>query len=251
MPPPPTCAESMMFRVSEKLFTMSVKCASTLAPAAVMVIRQVVPVQSPPKPSNRSVVDAVSVTRVFSSNRAEQLPGQLIPAGLLVTLPGPVTFTANVPWTGGGACTVCDTDRVFVRPSANVAVAVTWNVRADVHVWLTPDRPLPVPPSPKVQSAPTGCGSPLAVSERVTSWPTWLGLAEAEMVRSGNGCGGGGSVGEDGEVLGCGPGCGGGGGLPGSAGGGGGGGCFGSSGFGWSGFAFGLSGVAGSWGLSP
>jgi hypothetical protein len=175
-----------------------------------MVIRHVpVPEQAPPYPSNRSPVVAVSVIRVFSLNRAEQLPGQLIPPGLLVTLPGPVTVTVSVPCAGGGAVTDCDTERVFVRPSGNVAVAVTWNVRAEVHVWLT-DRPLPVDPSPKVHCALTGAGPVAVPTEKVTSWPTSLGLADAEIRRSGRGDGGCGSGGPDGEVLGCGSGGGGG-----------------------------------------
>jgi hypothetical protein len=37
----------------------------------------------------------VSVTFVFAENCAEHVPGQLIPAGLLVTVPVPVAVTVN------------------------------------------------------------------------------------------------------------------------------------------------------------
>jgi hypothetical protein len=38
---------------------------------------------------------SLSVTIVFCGNTSEHVPGQLIPAGLLVTLPDPDTATVN------------------------------------------------------------------------------------------------------------------------------------------------------------
>jgi hypothetical protein len=54
---------------------------------------------------------AVTVTVVPDGNEALQLAGQLIPAGVLVTVPRPTTTTANVDGvaaTAGGAATKSD-----------------------------------------------------------------------------------------------------------------------------------------------
>lgn len=58
---------------------------------------QLLPLHAPPKPPkvNPEPALAVSVTEVPLSNPAVQVEGQLIPAGLLVTLPVPLTETVS------------------------------------------------------------------------------------------------------------------------------------------------------------
>src|SRR5690348_13312433 len=62
------------------------------------------PLQPPLKPekANPAAAVAVSVTDVPSLNLAVQVVGQLIPVGLLVTLPLPVTVTVNCTCCGCG-----------------------------------------------------------------------------------------------------------------------------------------------------
>src|SRR5690242_4603598 len=64
----------------------------------------VIPVHAPPNPENENPEAAVaeSVTVVPGLNAALQEVGQLIPAGLLVTVPLPATVTVNWAWEGGG-----------------------------------------------------------------------------------------------------------------------------------------------------
>jgi len=61
------------------------------------VTSQLEPLQSPLKPEKVDPDDGVAVrlTLVPSSKLAVQVEGQLIPAGLLVTVPGPETVTVN------------------------------------------------------------------------------------------------------------------------------------------------------------
>ena len=65
---------------------------------------QVMPLQPPLKPekSNPAAAVVVSVTDVPSLKLAVQVVGQLIPVGLLVTLPLPVTITVNCACCGCG-----------------------------------------------------------------------------------------------------------------------------------------------------
>jgi len=58
---------------------------------------QVIPVQGPANPENVKLDAAVadSVIRVPEVKPALQVVGQLIPAGLLVIVPVPDTFTVN------------------------------------------------------------------------------------------------------------------------------------------------------------
>jgi hypothetical protein len=62
--------------------------ASTLAGALSVSSQLPLPLQSPPQPVKSSLVElAVSVTCVPFGNDAEHVPGQVIPAGALVTVP--------------------------------------------------------------------------------------------------------------------------------------------------------------------
>ena len=67
------------------------------------------PLQAPPKPENVNPAPgvAVSVTLVPPVKLAEQVEGQFIPAGWLVTVPLPETETVN--WAAAGV-NVADTD---------------------------------------------------------------------------------------------------------------------------------------------
>ncbi|MBV9342151.1 MAG: hypothetical protein JO159_14860 [Acidobacteria bacterium] len=58
---------------------------------------QVEPLQAPPKPEKLypEAGEALRVTFVPALKVAEQVPGQLMPAGWLVTVPLPVTETVN------------------------------------------------------------------------------------------------------------------------------------------------------------
>ncbi len=60
---------------------------------------------------------AVSVTRVPESNVAEHVPGQLMPAGALVTVPPPLpaVATVNVNWRMNVAVTECAADIVTMH----------------------------------------------------------------------------------------------------------------------------------------
>ncbi len=64
---------------------------------------------------------AVTVMVVPDANEALHLAGQLIPAGVLVTVPGPTTTTANVGGvaaTAGGAPTKSDREPAVTATSA-------------------------------------------------------------------------------------------------------------------------------------
>ena len=69
--------------------------------AAVMVIAHVpVPLQAPPQPANVKPAAgfSVNVTCVFWANVAVQVDGQLMPAGVLVTVPVPDVGPVTVSW---------------------------------------------------------------------------------------------------------------------------------------------------------
>jgi hypothetical protein len=94
-----------------------------------VMVQVAVPVQ-PDQPPNVSIVAGVSVNVicVFCGNDAEQVVGQLIPAGLLVTVPAPVPVAAMVN----------------PKPGLNVALTVAASVRVTLHV-LVPEQ---LPPHP-------------------------------------------------------------------------------------------------------
>jgi hypothetical protein len=80
-------------------FGLTVKLAVTDAAAVIVNVQLPVPSQtSPPHPANTEpgLGVAVRVIWLFPANTAEQVVGQLIPAGELVTVPEPVTATSSV-----------------------------------------------------------------------------------------------------------------------------------------------------------
>jgi hypothetical protein len=88
----------------------------------VKVMMQLVPVQAPLHAVKAELVPGAgaSVTLVPGWKLAEQVPGQLIPVGLLVTFPVPTTVTAMV----GMGVKVAVTASSFVRVIAQVPVPV-------------------------------------------------------------------------------------------------------------------------------
>src|SRR2546423_2910447 len=200
MPPPPPEAGSWTWSV--RVHETWVKVPVTVAPDAGTTRSQVcgvAPVQSSAYSANLApgLSCAGRCTVVFASNWAEQVPEQLIPAGVLTIRPGPITWTVNVPVTRCGR-TSCAYERVLVRPSGNVAVTVTWKVRAALH-WWSVEEPSAVVASPNSQCAPTGCGAAPALTDSRTSCPTPPGVADTARCRArtarGGGTGDGGAVG--------------------------------------------------------
>jgi len=134
----------------------------------------VLPVQDPDHdPSPKPVLaDAVSVTAVPCGKFAEHVPGQLMPAGLLLTVPEPVTATVSccnvADWVKlavivAAAVTVithapvplqAPPQPVNVKPAAGVSVSVTWvfcaNVAVQVEGQLIPAGVLVTVPVPAV-----------------------------------------------------------------------------------------------------
>ena len=113
--------------------TTALKLAVTVAAAVRVTMHGPVPEQLPPQLPKEELAPAVevSVTFVFCGKVAEHVVGQLIPAGLLVTVPVPVP------------------DMVTVKPSpAVVAVKVSLTVTAAVIVRLhvMPEQPPLKPP---------------------------------------------------------------------------------------------------------
>jgi len=99
-----------------------------------------VPVQSPLQPANVEPVEgvAVSVTELPSAKGAEHVAPQLMPAGLLVTVPVPVPAFETV--------------RVLVVPEPVKVAVTTWSeLITTVHV-PAPEQPPPLQPA-KVEPA--------------------------------------------------------------------------------------------------
>jgi len=85
-----------------------------------------VPLHPPPNPAKLKpeVAVAVRVTVVPELNFAVQVPGQLMPAGLLVTVPLPVTVTVNwACWAGGGGGGGGGGVLLFVPPPQSVSAS--------------------------------------------------------------------------------------------------------------------------------
>jgi hypothetical protein len=116
---------------------LGVNVAVTVALLFNVMLQAPVPVQAPDQPANVEVVfgAAVSVTMVPLVKLALHVAPQLIPAGLLVTVPAPVPALWTVSWTelgGGGVLAV------------NVAVAETSLVSVTLQVPVpvqAPDQP--------------------------------------------------------------------------------------------------------------
>jgi hypothetical protein len=101
--------------------------------AAVTEVEQVpVPLQAPPHPENVKPVPGISVrtTWVLAAKLALQVVGQLIPEGVLVTVPVPET----------------DTARVYVEAFVELKVALTEVAAVTVTLQLAA-----VPQPPPVQ----------------------------------------------------------------------------------------------------
>jgi hypothetical protein len=109
--------------------------------AALIVTLQVpVPVQAPLQPANvePAVALAVSVATVPLLKLALQVPGQLIPVGLLVTVPVPVPASETV---SGNVVT----DVLNVAVTDFAALIVTLQVPVPVHAPLQPAKVEPEP----------------------------------------------------------------------------------------------------------
>jgi hypothetical protein len=109
------------------------KVAVTLLTALTVTAQVAVPVQVPDHPAKVFVATgvSVSVTAVPGANPAEhavEVAEQLIPAGVLVTVPAPAPASATVN----------------AMPALNVAVTLSAAVRVRLHV-LTPEQ-LPLQP---------------------------------------------------------------------------------------------------------
>src|SRR5262245_41497415 len=137
--PPPT-----LFTVRTKVGT--VKLAVTVVAAFIDTTQDPAPLQAPLQPVKTEPVAAVGlrVTLVLKLNEVEQVEPQLMPVGVLVTVPVPVpdVFTVRAKdWTTKPALTVVSAfivmtqapvpeqpplQPVKVEPVAGVAVNVTW-----------------------------------------------------------------------------------------------------------------------------
>lgn len=93
----------MMWLMAVMFWAVPVKLADTARSWPPFVVsRQLVPVHAPPKPLKEAPEPgvAVSVIAIPLAKGAVQAVGQLIPAGALVTVPLPETFTLT--WPGAG-----------------------------------------------------------------------------------------------------------------------------------------------------
>src|ERR1700742_3769606 len=81
----------------------AVKVAVTAVSAVMVGLQAAEPEQAPLQVSVAPLAGAAaSATAVPSSNFAEQVPGQLMPAGVEVTVPEPATVTVSVCWVATG-----------------------------------------------------------------------------------------------------------------------------------------------------
>ena len=104
------------------------KLAVTLAFAVIVSLHALVPVQLPLQPTKELVPVAVAVSETweFAGKLALHVPGQLIPAGVLITVPEPVNATVN--------------------PKAAVKLAVTLSFAAMVTLHALVPVQLPLQP---------------------------------------------------------------------------------------------------------
>jgi hypothetical protein len=104
------------------------KLAVTLSFAVIVRLHALVPVQLPLQPTKELVPVAVAVSETweFAGKLALHVPGQLIPAGVLITVPEPVNATVN--------------------PKAAVKLAVTLSFAAMVTLHALVPVQLPLQP---------------------------------------------------------------------------------------------------------
>src|SRR5450755_266456 len=84
-------------RVTVSCVGAEAKVAVTAAAAESVIVHAPVPLHAPPQPEKIEPAAgvSVSVTCVFCANTATHVDGQLMPAGLLVTVPLPETVTLS------------------------------------------------------------------------------------------------------------------------------------------------------------
>jgi hypothetical protein len=112
--------------------------AETFVAAVTVTVQALVPEQPPPFHPPKYWPEpavAVSVTCVLGAKSAEHVPGQLIPAGLLVTVPVPVTATVSE------SAPLNDADTLVA------ALSIT------VHVVAVPEQLPPLHPLKKLFAA--------------------------------------------------------------------------------------------------
>ncbi len=118
---------------------MALKLAVTVCAALIVTVQvAVVPVQAPDQPLkvDPAVAAAVNVTLLFWLKLAAQVAPQLIPAGVLVTVPVPVPVLVMDNWTG-----------IAVKLALTVFAALMVTVQVAVVPVHAPDQPLNVDPA--------------------------------------------------------------------------------------------------------
>jgi hypothetical protein len=133
-----------------KVTGAGLKVAVTVAADVSVIVHVLAPVQTPDQPANVEVTFgvAVSVTELPPGKLAVHVVPQLMPEGLLMTVPAPLPASFTVSCTGGAAVL-----KVAVTDVA--ALTVTMQVPVPVHA---PDHPANVDPE-------------LAVAANVTEVP--------------------------------------------------------------------------------
>jgi hypothetical protein len=120
-------------------FVLWLNTAPTVLSALSVTVHVAVPVHAPVHPPNDEPVAAaaVSVTVVPPAKLAEQVVPQLMPAGLLVTVPEPLPDNCTASWN----------DVAVARAKLAVTLVFAVSVSAQVEVPLhAPDQPVNVDP---------------------------------------------------------------------------------------------------------
>jgi hypothetical protein len=170
-----TLPEPLPFRVTVKVTGAGVvlKVAVTAVAAFTVTVQPAVPAQAPPQPTNVEPAAgvAVSVNGVPGVTVSVQSLPQLMPAGVLDTVPAPVPLRVTVRATGADVA-VPLTARETVSPPAmtftlvaNVLTAV--GAKRMVTTWLAPAASDQEPPDTTLNGALT-----LTVPDRL-AWPTF------------------------------------------------------------------------------
>jgi hypothetical protein len=123
------------------LCSVAAKVAVTDPAALRVTLQAALPVHAPLQPEKASLGAGVSlsVTWLFWGKLAEHVVGQLIPAGLLVTVPDPVPATVT------DMVTDVITAAAKVAVTELAAVRVTLQAALPVHAPLQPEKVLLVP----------------------------------------------------------------------------------------------------------